>query len=117
MILRNYKGQTRTVGKQQLKSHFLMHAVRKITEDFPILREAKREVLEDLMDIENAKKVLDWIKEGRIKMKIQETQLPSPFGSNLILQGQSDLIRIEDRQEFLKRIHQEHLKAIKEAMN
>lgn len=117
MILRNYKGQTRTVGKQQLKSHFLMHAVRKITEDFPILREAKREVLEDLMDIENAKKVLDWIKEGRVKMKIQETQLPSPFGSNLILQGQSDLIRIEDRQEFLKRIHQEHLKAIKEAMD
>jgi len=116
MILRNYKGQTRTVGKQQLKSHFLMHAVRKITEDFPILREAKREVLEDLMDIENAKKVLDWIKEGRVKMKIQETQLPSPFGSNLILQGQSDLIRIEARQDFLKRIHQEHLKAIKEAM-
>lgn len=117
MILRNYKGQTRTVGKQQLKSHFLMHAVRKITEEFPILREAKREVLEDLMDIENAKKVLSWIKEGRVKMKIRETQLPSPFGSNLILQGQSDLIRVEDRQEFLKRIHQEHLKAIKEAMD
>ncbi len=117
MILRNYKGQTRTVGKQQLKSHFLMHAVRKITEDFPILREAKREVLEDLMDIENAKKVLSWIKEGRVKLKIRETQLPSPFGSNLILQGQSDLIRVEDRQEFLKRIHQEHLKAIKEAID
>jgi ATP-dependent Lhr-like helicase len=114
MILRNYKGTSKTVGKQQMKSHFLYHAVRKLTGEFPILREARREVLEDLMDIGNAKKVLRWIKEGRIKIEIKETPIPSPFATNLILQGYSDLIRIEDRQDFLKRIHKEHLRLIGE---
>ena len=112
MILRNYKGRNKTVGRQQMKSHFLFHAVKKLTKNFPILREARREVLEDLMDIENAKQVLNWIKKGKVKIKIEESELPSPFAANLILQGYSDLIRIEDKQEFLKRMHQEHLRVI-----
>lgn len=113
MILRNYKGRTKSVGKQQMKSHFIFSAVKKISSEFPILREARREVLEDLMDIENAKLVLKWIKEGRVKLKIRETELPSPFALGLILEGQSDLIRIEDKQAFLKRMHELHIKKIK----
>ena len=113
MILRNYKGTRKTVGKQQMKSHFLLHAVKKITSEFPILREARREVLEDLMDIENAKKVVEWIKEGKLKIKIRDTPLPSPFALGIIIQGHSDLIRIEDKQAFLKRMHELHMKGIK----
>ena len=112
MILRNYKGRSKTVGRQQMKSHFLFHAVKKITNEFPILREARREVLEDLIDIENAKKVLKWIQEGKIQIKIKSTKIPSPFASNLVLQGYSDLMKIEDKQEFLKRMHREHLRII-----
>ena len=112
MILRSYKGRSKTVGKQQMKSHFLFHAVKKITNEFPILREARREVLEDLMDIENAKKILKWIKDKKIEVKTIETEIPSPFAANLILQGHSDLIRIEDRQEFLRRMHEEHIRII-----
>ncbi|MEM3091360.1 MAG: ATP-dependent helicase [Candidatus Pacearchaeota archaeon] len=112
MILRNYKGKRKTVGKQQMKSHFLLSAVRRISNEFPILREARREVLEDLMDIESAKIVLGWIESKKIKIKIIETNLPSPFGLNLILQGHSDLIRIEDKQAFLKRMHEMHMKKI-----
>ena len=112
MILRNYKGRTRSVGKQQVKSHFLLHAVKKISKDFPILREARREVLEDLMDINNAKLVLSLIEDKKIEIKIKDTKLPSPFALNLILQGHSDLIRIEDKQDFLKRMHELHLEEI-----
>ncbi|MBU3907370.1 MAG: ATP-dependent helicase [Nanoarchaeota archaeon] len=112
MILRNYKGRTKTVGKQQMKSHFLLFAVKKITNEFPILREARREVLEDLMDMENAKLVLSWIKQARVKIKIKEASIPSPFALNLILQGHSDLIKIEDKQAFLKRMHELHTKKI-----
>jgi len=113
MILRNYKGKKKTVGKQQMKSHFLLHAVKKISIEFPILREARREVLEDLMDIQNAKLVLEWIRKGKIKLKIRDTLLPSPFALSIIMQGQSDLIRIEDKQAFLKRMHELHTKNIK----
>jgi ATP-dependent Lhr-like helicase len=112
MILRNYKGVKRSVGKQQMKSHFLISAVRKISSEFPILREARREVLQDLMDIENCKLVVQWIKEGRVKLKIRDTELPSPFALGIIMQGQSDMIRIEDKQAFLKRMHELHVKKI-----
>ena len=64
------------------------------------------------MDIENAKKVIGWINEGKVKVKTVQTEIPSPFAANLILQGQSDLIRIEDRQEFLRRMHEEHVRII-----
>lgn len=112
MILRSYKGQRKTVGKQQMKSHFLLAAVKRISNEFPILREARREIFEDLMDIENAGLVLRWIEQGKVKIKVIETPLPSPFSLNLIIQGHSDLIRIEDKQEFLRRMHQLHIRNI-----
>jgi ATP-dependent Lhr-like helicase len=86
----------------------LLTAVKRISNNFSILKEARREVLEDLMDIESAKKVIQWLKEGKIKFKIRETPLPSPFALNLIIQGHTDLIRIEDKQAFLKRMHKLH---------
>ena len=64
------------------------------------------------MDIENAKLVLDWIKGGKIKVEKIATKLPSPFALNLIMQGYADLLKIEDKIEFLKRMHKEHLKEI-----
>ncbi len=112
MILRSYKGRRKTVGKQQMKSHFLLAAIKKITNEFPILREARREVLEDLMDIENSKVVLSWLKSNKVKIEVVETELPSPFALNLIIQGHMDLIRIEDKQAFLQRMHELHLKRI-----
>ncbi len=112
MILRSYKGRKKTVGRQQMSSYFLLDSVKKISRNFPILKEARREVLEDLMDIENAKKVLDWIKEGKIKIEKINTKLPSPFALNLILQGYADLLKIEDKIAFLKRMHEEHMKEI-----
>ncbi|MBS3074917.1 ATP-dependent helicase [Candidatus Pacearchaeota archaeon] len=114
MILRNYKGRTKSVGKQQMKSFFLLSAINKISKDFPILKEARREVLEDLMDIKNAEMVLKWINEGRVKIEKTESNLPSPFAMNLVLQGYSDLLKMEDRIEFMKRIHKEIVKEIGE---
>jgi ATP-dependent Lhr-like helicase len=65
MILRQYKGYEKSVAKQQRSSSLLINAVRRIDPDFCILREARREVMEDTMDLENARKVIDWIREGK----------------------------------------------------
>ncbi len=112
MILRNYKGREKSVGKQQVHSGFLYNAVKKISNEFPILREARREVMEDLMDIYNAENILKNIEDGKVKFKIERSPIVSPFGLNLIMQGRSDLIKMEDRTKFLKRMHELHLKAI-----
>ena len=95
-----------------MNSFFLLNAINKISKDFPILKEARREVLEDLMDIENTKKVVKWINNKDVIIEKIKTKLPSPFALNLILQGYTDLMKIEDKIEFLKRMHQEHLKEI-----
>ncbi|MEM4215056.1 MAG: ATP-dependent helicase [Candidatus Pacearchaeota archaeon] len=105
MILRSYKGKNKTVGKQQMKSDFLLGVVKKISKDFPILKETKREVLEDLMDINNAIQVLRWIKDKKIKVETIVTNVPSPFSFNLITQGYADLLKMENKIEFLKRMH------------
>ena len=112
MILRNYKGREKSVGKQQVHSEFLYSAVKKISNEFPILREARREVFEDLMDITSAEKVLRWIEDGKVKIKVIQVPIVSPFGLNLMMQGRSDLIKMEDRASFLKRMHELHLKVI-----
>ena len=107
MILRNYMGRQKRVGRQQVSSMILLNAVKRINQNFCILKEAKREVLEDLMDVENAAKVIQGIEEKRILVKEISTSLPSPFAFNLVLQGFTDLMKIEDKVEFIRRMHKQ----------
>ncbi len=107
MILRSYRGHQKRVGRQQVSSMILLNAVKRINPDFCILKEARREVLEDLMDIENATKVIEGIEQKNILLKEIKTNLPSPFAFNLIVQGFTDIMKIEDKVEFVRRMHQQ----------
>ena len=106
MILRTYGGIKKRVGRQQVSSMILLNAVRRISENFFILRETRREVLEDLMDYDSALEVLQKIEEKKITIEEIHTFIPSPFALNLVMQGYSDILRLEDKQQFLQRMHQ-----------
>lgn len=106
MILRQYKGRTQRVGRQQVSSTILLNAVKRISNDFTILKEARREVLEDLMDIKNAQFVLKQIEDKKIRIVQHTTNIPSPFSFNLVAEGYTDLLKIEDKVEFLNRMHE-----------
>jgi ATP-dependent helicase Lhr and Lhr-like helicase len=112
MILRNYKGKTKRVGRQQVSSMILMAALRRINPNFSILKEAKREVLEDLMDIKNTKEILKQIESKKIRVQEVTTLIPSPFAFSLVAQGYTDIMKIEDKIEFLRRMHQNVLAKI-----
>lgn len=105
MILRNYMGRQKRVGRQQVSSTILMNSLRRISADFSILKEARREVLEDLMDIGHTMEVLKEIEDGKMRVEEITTTLPSPFAFNTALQGYMDVMKIEDRMEFLRRMH------------
>lgn len=109
MILRNYKGRTKSVGRQQMSSHFLLSAVEKKTKDFPILKEAMREVMEDLMDINNAEEIMKKIdkKEIEIVKKNTNSSVMSPFAINLVWNSYADVLKLEDKIEFIKRVYEE----------
>lgn len=114
MILREYKGKRKRVGRQQVSSMILMNAVKRINPNFCILKEARREVLEDLMDIENAKKIIEMIKENKIELKQVNHDVPSPFAFNLVTQGYGDVMKMEDKVEFIKRMHKKIMERIGE---
>ncbi|MBW2990729.1 ATP-dependent helicase, partial [Candidatus Woesearchaeota archaeon] len=105
MILRSYKGRKKSAGRQQRSSRLLLSAVKKISYEFPILEEARREVLEDLMDIKHAQEVLEQVEAGKIQVKEIFTDIPSPFAFNLVLMGYADIMKMEDKLEFLRRMH------------
>ncbi|MDO8556603.1 MAG: ATP-dependent helicase [Nanoarchaeota archaeon] len=105
MILREYKGHRKNVGRQQVSSMILMSAVRRISDDFPILKEARREVLEDLMDIEHATQIIKQIHDKTLEVKEVTTRLPSPFAFTIVLESYMDIMKMEDKLEFLKRMH------------
>ncbi len=106
MILRSYRGRQKSVGKQQMSSQLLINAVKRVDPNFPVLKEAKREVLEDLMDIKHTEEVIAGIESGEISIEEIHTKVPSPFAFNLVMQGYVDILKMEDRIEFLKRMHE-----------
>ncbi len=112
MILRSYRGRSKSVSRQQLNSRLLISAIKRISNDFIILREARREVLEDLMDIHHAEEVLRNINSSKIEVREIFTEIPSPFAFNLISMGYADIMKMEDKQAFLKNLHNQVLAKI-----
>ncbi len=113
MILRNYKGRKMSVGKQQMKSHFLLSACEKIDKEFPIIKETYREIIEDYMDIENAANIIEDLNGGDMSYEVVETDVPSPFAHNLVIQSQGDVLKLEDKKERLQNLHQKVMEKVK----
>jgi ATP-dependent Lhr-like helicase len=105
MILRRYRGRKRDPHRLQLNAQALLEAVEKIPR-FPILREAYREILEDYMDIENARQVLRWIRDGTVRVAyFGPVTVPSPFAHHIVVRGHSDIVLMEDRKRLLIELH------------
>ena len=112
MILRAYKGKVISVERRKIKAELL---IRHVGMDFPVIKETIREILEDYMDIEHAKEVLDRIKRGEIKVieaKKEDITIPSPFAHNIILAAQSDILTMQDREKWIIEMYERMRKRI-----
>ncbi|WP_409988267.1 ATP-dependent helicase [Methanosphaera sp. ISO3-F5] len=114
MILRRYKGREKSVGRQQVTSKILLNFVKEVDEHFAILDEARREVIEDYMDIEHALEVLKSIEEKKTVIKTINTTIPTPFAFNLVSRGYLDVLKYEERAEFIRRMHEAIIQKINE---
>ncbi|MBN1160114.1 MAG: ATP-dependent helicase [Candidatus Diapherotrites archaeon] len=113
LVLRNYLGRSKSVGRQQVSSYILYNVLKKRDPNFPLIRETYREILEDAMDLGNAEQVLRGIKEKKIHLVLTPTKnLPSPFSHGLVTLGYSDTMLLADRKELLKYLHEAVLKEI-----
>ena len=116
MTLRRYKGHEKSVGRQQVRGKILLKYIQEMDNNFPILKESRREATEDYMDIKNAKRVISWISSGEMEIKTIDTIIPSPFAFNLVSQGYLEVLQQNDKAEFTKRMHRAVIEKIKEEM-
>jgi len=100
LVLRNYKGHKISVAKQQINAQIILKVVERL-ENFPVLKETYREILYDVMDLENAKRVLNELKEGKISVVEMCSDVPSPFAHGLIVLADSDIVSMKDRRKKL----------------
>ena len=109
MILRNYMGRSISVNRQQTRSTYLLDMLRDMDNE-PVIEETYREILEDDMDIKNARVVLELIENGKMGVRvIHFNGTPSPFAHSVILSGFSDIVLMEDRTALLKELHRKVL--------
>ena len=109
MILRNYMGRPISVNRQQIRSTYLLETLGDM-DRVPVIEETYREVMEDDMDIKNARYVLDLLDSGKMGVSlIHYTGTPSPFAHSAILSGFSDIVLMEDRSALLRELHRKVL--------
>ena len=112
MILRNYKGREVSIGRQQLRSQRVLDWLHEL-EDFPVVKETYNEILHAVMDLDHACEVLRRIEAGEIAVLESEfASLPSPFAHNVVLQGVSDIVLMEDRSALLRELHRKVLERV-----
>jgi len=109
MILRNYKGREVSVNRQQIRSSYLLDTLRSV-ERVPVVEETYREILEEVMDLQNATLVLKMIERGEMAVEFVDfSSIPSPFAHNVVLAGISDIVLMEDRSSLLRELHRKIL--------
>ncbi len=115
MILRAYKGKVIAVEKRKVKAQMLL---KYLGEDFPVIKETFREILEDYMDVEHAEQVLEWIRDGKVKViraVKKDLTIASPFAHNLILSAESDILTMKDREAWILAMYERLKRIIKKS--
>ncbi len=107
MILKRYGGYEKSPERLQLNAQHLLRILLDEYPNIPPIRETYREILEDYMDIKNAVKVLEWVRNGKVKIKIVgPLEYPSPMAHSIVVKSFSDVVLMEDRRKILKMLYE-----------
>ncbi|OPY53683.1 MAG: putative ATP-dependent helicase Lhr [Methanosaeta sp. PtaU1.Bin112] len=82
MILKSYKGRQKSARRQQLDADMLIGFAGRL-DDFAVLRESFREIIEDRFEIENIREVLRGLASGEIEVVVKRGRLPGPMAFGL----------------------------------
>ncbi len=83
LLPRALPGKRTPLWQQRLKAQNLLDVARRWA-DFPIILETYRECLQDVLDIESARKILERIRSREISLVEVETDHASPFATSLL---------------------------------
>lgn len=76
-------GKRTPLWLQRLRAKDLLQIARQVN-DFPIVIETVREVLNDVLDFEHFKELIRGVENGTIAVRTVRTEVPSPFAASLL---------------------------------
>ncbi|RKD97955.1 ATP-dependent helicase [Halopiger aswanensis] len=113
MILKRYKGYEKSASEQQVSSEMLLGFAEDL-ENFAVIEETYREILEDKLNVEEIEAVVEAISAGEIAVERHLVDSPTPRAFGLATLSASDVVLAEDESAALQAFHEHVLEEIGE---
>ncbi|MHA2502719.1 MAG: helicase-related protein, partial [Candidatus Kariarchaeaceae archaeon] len=105
MILRRWGKRSLSVSQQKRSASWLLKS---LPTSSPIRAETFREILFDTYNTNQAREVLSKLVSGDIQVIMEDSgDIPSPLTHDILLNGELDVILLEDRRNLLTTLHQQ----------
>jgi ATP-dependent Lhr-like helicase len=114
MILKRYKGHEKSAAKQQVSSDMLLSFAQDL-DDFAVMEETYREILEDKLHVAGIEAVLAAVQRGDVAVTATTLDSPSPRAFGLATLAASDVVLAEDESEVLRDFHERVVSEIEDA--
>ncbi|USZ67838.1 ATP-dependent helicase [Halorussus salilacus] len=111
MILKRYKGYEKSASEQQVSSEMLLGFAEDL-EDFAVIEETYREIIEDKLAISAIEAVLADVRAAEIEVVQNRVDSPSPKAFGLATLMASDVVLAEDESAVLREFHERVLEEI-----
>ncbi|WP_323190244.1 ATP-dependent helicase [Halostella sp. PRR32] len=105
MILKRYKGYEKSAQEQQVSSEMLLGFAEDL-EEFAVIEETYREILEDKLNVDEIEAVVAAIADGDVTVAEQTVASPTPRSFGLATLMASDVVLAEDESAALQAFHE-----------
>ncbi|NUC70953.1 ATP-dependent helicase [Haloterrigena sp. SYSU A558-1] len=113
MILKRYKGYEKSASEQQVSSEMLLGFAEDL-EEFAVIEETYREILEDKLNVAEIEQIVGDIAAGDIEIERTLLDSPTPRAFGLATLSASDVVLAEDESAALQAFHEHVLEEIGE---
>ncbi|ARS90162.1 ATP-dependent helicase [Natrarchaeobaculum aegyptiacum] len=113
MILKRYKGYEKSASEQQVSSEMLLGFAEDL-EEFAVIEETYREILEDKLNVAELEALVEAIDDGDVAVECQLLDSPTPRAFGLATLSASDVVLAEDESAALQSFHEHVLEEIGE---
>ncbi|MFH5799280.1 ATP-dependent helicase [Haladaptatus sp. CMAA 1911] len=111
MILKRYKGYEKSASEQQVSSEMLLGFADELDE-FAVMEETYREIVEDKLALEPVEEVLKKVRAGDIDVVQHRVKSPTPRAFGLATLMASDVVLAEDESAVLQEFHERVMDSI-----
>ncbi|THE65174.1 ATP-dependent helicase [Salinadaptatus halalkaliphilus] len=111
LILKRYKGYEKSASEQQVSSEMLLGFAEDL-ENFAVIEETYRELLEDKLAVDALETIVDRLGDGEIRVERHRLESPTPRAFGLATLSASDVVLAEDESAALQAFHEHVLESI-----